>query len=522
MSEKKNIDRLFQEKFKDFEVAPNDAIWNRINESLPNNEKKKRRVIPIWWQIAGVAASVVLLLNIGFSFFNSEENSSDTPVIVNTETENNSDTKKNENSTLDASNDRTKSSEELNNTSLVESDIHQNNEDKNTDSNDALTNTSSQPFNNSTKTLGLLTEDNSTNQTSKTLKSSVNELINGESTPKNTVAASDNTQSTEKTKNDLSSNEFINSELKKAIENNSSTVTEITNKGDNIKENSTIINEQKEVSTIEKEKESIESAIAENNNDDIIEKEKDDEPNRWSITPNVAPVYFASLGEGSPIHNQFNTNSKGSDINMSYGITGSYAISDRIKVRAGVNRVNLNYTTSGVYAFSGSDIIVASSDNASQSSQSQGNITLREGANVALMSSKVMNRASAPEVFNTKLTGDLDQRFGFIEIPLEIEYKLLDKKFGLNVVGGFSTFFLNENEIFADIDGTSTLIGEANNINNTSFSANFGLGLNYNVTKKWNINLEPQFKYQINTFNNTFGNFRPFFIGLYTGIIYKF
>ncbi len=521
MSEKKNIDRLFQEKFKDFEVAPNDAIWNRITESLPNNEKKKRRVIPIWWQIAGVAAGVVLLLSIGFSFFNSEENSSNTPVIVNTETENNSDTKKNENSTLDSSNESTKFSEELDNTSLVESDVNQNNEDNNTDSNDALTNTSSQPFNNGTKTPSLLTENNSTKQTSKTLKSSVNELINGENASKNTVAANDKIQNTEKTNTEISNNQIIDSELKKALENNSSSVTEIT-KGDDLKESnsSAVTDKQKEANVIEKEKESIENAIAENKIDDLIEKEKDDESNRWSIAPNVAPVYFASLGEGSPIHNQFNTNSKGSDINMSYGITGSYAISDKIKVRAGVNRVNLNYTTSGVYAFSGTDIIVASNDNGSQSNQ--GNITLREGTNVALMSSKVMNRASAPEVFNTKLTGDLDQRFGFIEIPLEIEYKLLDKKFGLNVVGGFSTFFLNENEIFADIDGTSTLIGEANNINSTSFSANFGLGLNYNVTKKWNINLEPQFKYQINTFNNTFGNFRPFFIGLYTGINYKF
>ena len=59
MNEKKNIDRLFQEKFKDFEVAPNDAVWNRISESLPN-KKKKRRVIPIWWQVGGVAAACLL------------------------------------------------------------------------------------------------------------------------------------------------------------------------------------------------------------------------------------------------------------------------------------------------------------------------------------------------------------------------------------------------------------------------------------------------------------------------------
>ena len=66
------------------------------------------------------------------------------------------------------------------------------------------------------------------------------------------------------------------------------------------------------------------------------------------------------------------------------------------------------------------------------------------------------------------------------------------------------------------------LIGEANNINSTSYSANFGLGLDYSLSKQWNINLEPQFKYQLNTFNNTSGNFRPFFIGVYTGLSFKF
>ena len=107
-------------------------------------------------------------------------------------------------------------------------------------------------------------------------------------------------------------------------------------------------------------------------------------------------------------------------------------------------------------------------------------------------------------------------------MPLELEYRLLDKKFGINVIGGFSTFILSENEIYADVNGISTLIGEANNINNTSFSANFGLGMDYSLSKQWNINLEPTFKYQINTFNNTTGDFKPFFIGVYTGLSFKF
>ena len=108
-------------------------------------------------------------------------------------------------------------------------------------------------------------------------------------------------------------------------------------------------------------------------------------------------------------------------------------------------------------------------------------------------------------------------------MPLEIQYTLLDKKLGINVIGGFSSFFLSDNKIFSESEGSArTFLGEATNINNVSYSANFGLGLNYQVSKKIDLNLEPMFKYQINTFNNTSGDFKPFFIGVYTGFAIKF
>jgi hypothetical protein len=71
-------------------------------------------------------------------------------------------------------------------------------------------------------------------------------------------------------------------------------------------------------------------------------------------------------------------------------------------------------------------------------------------------------------------------------------------------------------------NGNKTRLGEATNINDMSYSANFGIGLNYNISKQLRFNLEPTFKYQINTFNETSGNFQPFFIGVYTGLSFKF
>jgi hypothetical protein len=524
MNEKKNIDRLFQEKFKDFEVAPQDAVWNRINESLPN-KKKKRRVIPIWWQVGGVAATIALLLTIGVSVFNSESPSStEKGTIVDTEHKNSGETETNSNKNTSDKDEQKQlnNAVEFNKLELVNSDkteetfdgndIKESRSKKNTTGHELIS-----P--NAPNAKVVVNSNNKTTDKSSNLNKQ--KRLTKTSNEDKTTTLSTNTKSSELKDSNLTNEQKLKSVLKDVTKENNTAVADNTSSksSESTNTNTTDINENN--SDIDKSteltndivKESIKDAIAAQ--ESINEEEKEDEVNRWSVAPNVAPVYFASLGEGSPIHNQFNGNAKSSDINMSYGISGSYAVSKKLKVRAGVNRVNLNYATSDVFAFS-------ESQTASRSAEAQGNIAFKEGSAISIVSSTVLNRSSTPELFNAKITGDLDQRFGFIEVPLELEYCLLDKKFGINVIGGFSTFFLNENEIFADINGTTTLIGEADNINSTSFSANFGLGFNYNLSKQWNINLEPQFKYQINTFNDTFGDFRPFFIGVYTGLSFKF
>ena len=58
MSENKNIERLFQEKFKDFEVIPEEPVWDNIEAAL--DKKEKRRIIPFWWKLSGIAAALLL------------------------------------------------------------------------------------------------------------------------------------------------------------------------------------------------------------------------------------------------------------------------------------------------------------------------------------------------------------------------------------------------------------------------------------------------------------------------------
>lgn len=511
MNDKKNIDRLFQEKFKDFDVAPNDNVWENIEARL-EKKKKKRRVIPIWWQLGGVAAALLLMFAVGSTIFTSDN--PDIPTIVDTKDIHSTET-----------------NNPVNTNEVKQSTIVTNNSESNTNTsedlqeNDGLykkANTSKQLLKNNNNANTNVVVNNWNSATNSNTSGLVNNNSNLPTT--NSTSSAKNSEEN-KTSNELEikSEQEINSLLKSnntsnaVAKSNDNNVNSETNKTDNSNNKS----EESSKANAEDKGQDIEDAIADANTVNEEEEEEEKEIRRWSIAPNIAPVYFNSLGEGSSIDAQFSANNTTSDISMSYGLRGSYAVNKRLKITAGINRVNFNNTTNDVIALSDNSFSSA----AAGSNGRFENLQLREDLNASsltLISRSNINESSASGAVKTIQTGNLEQRFGFIEIPLEIEYRLIDKKFGVNISSGFSTLLLNENEIFADVNGENTLIGEASNINNTSFSANIGIGIDYKLTEKLNINLEPKFKYQLNTFNNTSGDFRPFFIGVYTGLNFKF
>jgi hypothetical protein len=123
---------------------------------------------------------------------------------------------------------------------------------------------------------------------------------------------------------------------------------------------------------------------------------------------------------------------------------------------------------------------------------------------------------------NPTRLGTMGQQMGYLEVPLELNYALLNRKFGVNIIGGVSSLFLTDNSVVLESSGQTTEFGEANNINSVNFSTNLGLGLDYKFTPKLKFNVEPVFKYQLNTFSNTSGNFNPYSLGVYSGFTFKF
>lgn len=69
---------------------------------------------------------------------------------------------------------------------------------------------------------------------------------------------------------------------------------------------------------------------------------------KWSLNPQVAPVYYSSVSNGSPIDTRFVENTKNGQVNISFGVNISYNVSDKLSVRSGLNKINLGYTTENV------------------------------------------------------------------------------------------------------------------------------------------------------------------------------
>ncbi|MGB6268661.1 MAG: hypothetical protein WBF67_06565, partial [Olleya sp.] len=499
MNNKKNIDRLFQEKFKEFDVKPDSKVWQNIQSQLKEKEDRPLVIIPLWLKLSGIAASLALLLFLGKSVFYTTENSTN-PTIVDTEKTkiNTSENKNTLNEKLEENNsdikENTNNSSTINNSKVVNSGT---NKPANYEPVTNIKKTNSQIVN---RNKTAIRKTNTSNNNYK-----VNNIIQNKNNSNTTIAQNSNLS-----KNKLESNN-------NTIDNKNSTVTSTNSikedKAINTNKNNTKINDAVAENNLEaqnnkKQKPSIEDAIAENKNtEDLIEKEEAD--NRWNVNANIAPVYYNTFGEGSHIHEQFNENNKSGEINTSYGVKVGYALNDKLTVRSGINRLNLSYDTDDVIVF---EKVIASASNNTSALKNVDFVTTLSGQQLSMISANNVNTMEVSRSLNAAIS----QRMNYFEVPLEVEYKLLDNKFGVNLIGGVSTFILNDNQVVSELNGTKTTIGEANNINPISFSTNLGIGLNYKFSNAVIFNIEPTFKYQLNAFSETSGSFNPYIIGLYT------
>ncbi len=501
---KKNLDKLFQEKLKDFREIPDDKVWESIEDSL-DQRQKRRRVVPLWWKLGGIAAVLAIALLVINPFGSTDPVETIITDVEQTDTEPPVDIQKEE----DRETDEAKDSEVVSSPEETKTESGEREKDLFKSIEDNIVQQDQDQPQPSIKEdfRGTVTRDQelANQQKDPEITDPVN-LETPETKNEEVVVMTDEERSDKTVDSKITD---IDPEEENAVVSESTTEKMI--------DGETVVAEQ----TVEEEikTDSGKKSIFDEINKEEEEALAENSESKWSVGPTVAPVYFNSFGEGSPIHSNFVSNSKSGNVNLSYGFSVNYEVTDKLSIRSGLHKVDYGYDTNDI-TFSSSLVASTSTQitNINYTNTSR-NLVVESSSNPEVVQDFAANDIIAP---SPSRSGRMVQEFGYIELPMELNYSLVDRKFNVDIIGGFSSLFLVNNSVSLEDAGSSTQMGEANNLNDVNFSTNIGLGINYELTDKMKVHLEPMFKYQLNTFSEVEGNFQPYTLGVYTGMSFKF
>jgi hypothetical protein len=231
---------------------------------------------------------------------------------------------------------------------------------------------------------------------------------------------------------------------------------------------------------------------------------------RWGIAPIFAVLKANSFSKTSPIDANLVNSTEGEN-SFSYGIQVAYKITKKWTIQSGIHLQEMSYSNNQIAVFSSS---LESSSTTEFTNEGSFSFDDNNIENIDVSVNSLVNAVS--------YNGNLTQNYGYIEIPFEIKYNFSNRKeFKTQLVAGFSSLYLNKNNIFLNTENRSEE-GKASNLNTLNFSGNLGFDFNYRLNKNWSLHVNPMLKVQLNTFRENANNFMPFYIGMYTGIHYKF
>lgn len=509
MKAKKDIGKLFRDILEGGEKSPSSILWSQLESKL----KKERRRRAIWfWSGVGF---LLLLITAGLYIWvlpNSGEKY-DLPEDQKSIYE------KEINSKVIAEQDKTDSLREVKSKNPTLDTLKNQNiisVDEPTLHSETITNNertkvpkseSPKPVNSSRKTLSesSLKESlesspdaiqNSKKETTakkllsipkddQTVKENYDNIMFKGPTNKNKVQSKNSDSEFAVVKNDtLSLDKTIGTKEFSALEKPTSTI-------DSIQKDS--LDSKKEVSLVDTEIVKNKDSVSTN---EVSEK-------KLAFSAHIAPVYYALLQQGSILDPRLSQNTTQGQWNIGYGFLFHYKASDKLYLRFGANRIKTGYMTKNIPEF-----------------DSNNNPT--DLLDYKIEAPRVVSQTQLSNLFNDTGFVDLDHELSYIEIPLEINYLFKRGKLQLAGIGGFSTWLLDTNEVFATSPSGAVFIGNATELSDISFSLNAGAGIYYNFTGNWLFTVEPVFKYQLNAFKDNPDGVNPFTFGIYTGFKLQF
>jgi len=263
----------------------------------------------------------------------------------------------------------------------------------------------------------------------------------------------------------------------------------------------------------------------------------------WVVGAYVSPGYAAHRSSYS---NEYAQNldqvSEGGVGNMGGGFSVQYKSGKRLRIESGVyyaqnsqsdgstNRLlafapSLNTSNSAVSQPESNELYASSvqvQGGRLEVNSTAGTVRLRsapDNAEISTLTNENAKGVNATLIAN----GELSQEFDFVEIPFYLRYKIIDRKYGIDVLGGLNAGLVVGNNAYLESTSGKQNVGQTANISTFNLSGTIGIGASYRLGNHFSLALEPRLNYYLNSINSSDEvSYKPYRIALFTGVYYEF
>jgi hypothetical protein len=280
---------------------------------------------------------------------------------------------------------------------------------------------------------------------------------------------------------------------------------------------------------------SIDQQIMEQNKQMLAVESKSKEKVRWLVGAQVSPEYSNSRGSQSQVYASNMLNASSNSVDLGGGISVEYKKGKRWSLQSGVYYSGLGQSSGNSSNSSGKNNLDASlgsnyfntvvnmdaSSNRMSLNSNAGVIELNKIPSGMVLGTSLEDKTLASSVIVSPT--NFIQNFQYIEIPLYLRYTLIDARFDVVMLGGFSSNVLVGNQIFVEDNSGRSLVGKTKDMEALNYSGTLGMGFKYGLSKRIFLNVEPRMKYYLNSLNsNSSVTYKPYTFGVFTGLSYEF
>lgn len=257
---------------------------------------------------------------------------------------------------------------------------------------------------------------------------------------------------------------------------------------------------------------------------------------KWQLGASLTPLYnYRDVTSQDDYSKALANNSESARMTFAGGVQVSYRQSARLSVESGLYYTRMGVNIGDYSNFRNGwfserlDASPGSVENVVSISNSMGKIVSANNdlfvGNYGGTETVADYHMLYPEqmMVDNAVVENFSQSLEYLEIPLNVKYRILDRSVQLQLIGGVSTNVMINNSVSAHTEEGTTEIGEMQNLRSLNYSGNAGIGIIYDLFESFSISVEPKLRYYLHSVNtDLLPSTRPYTFGLYTGVNYTF